>query len=163
MSSKVQLNEYVKRLKGQMAEHRKYIQNLEITIVNDNRIIRNLRNTIKEKNSQIESLRDTLKKSKRWYQIILKIKSWKSILYFKILCLSLLCDSVMKKLNPISFTLPFNGIFRDWIAFVDDMGILLWRKFGKTLKVLRIYIKLATTAESRAWKEKSYIKTEGVL
>jgi len=74
MSSKNQLNEYVKRLKGQINVQDNHRKSLEITILNDNRIIKNLRDTIKEKNEQIESLEDALRKSKKWYQIIIRIR-----------------------------------------------------------------------------------------
>jgi len=74
MSSKNQLNEYVKRLKGQINVQDNHRKSLEITILNDNRIIKNLRDTIKEKNEQVESLEDALRKSKKWYQIIIRIR-----------------------------------------------------------------------------------------
>ena len=73
MSSKIQLNNYVNKLKSEIARIKIFNRNLQYSLDNDKRIIDNLHKTIREKNAKIESFEQAIKTSKKWYQIIIRI------------------------------------------------------------------------------------------
>jgi len=73
MSSKAQLADYNKRLRSELNRKEMTIKNMMLSLANDRQIISNLRNSIKEQNIEKRKLESALKKSKRWYQIIIRI------------------------------------------------------------------------------------------
>ena len=73
MSSKAQLNDYNKRLRTELSRKEAIIKNMTLSFAANERIIKNLNERIKELNVEINKLKSALKKSKRWYQIIIRI------------------------------------------------------------------------------------------
>lgn len=73
MSSKAQLQNYNKRLHNELNHKESIIKNMLLTINNDTRLIKNRDKSILELEDKVRILNQALKKSKRWYQIIIRL------------------------------------------------------------------------------------------
>jgi len=73
MSSKSQLTDYNKRLRSELSRKEDIINNLSIWISHYKTTINSLNKRVAESNIEIRKLNSALKKSKRWYQIIIRI------------------------------------------------------------------------------------------
>jgi len=73
MSSKAQLTDYNKRLRSELSRKEAIINNMLISLSQDKTTINSLNKRVAESNIEIRKLNSALKKSKRWYQIIIRI------------------------------------------------------------------------------------------